>query len=1016
MQYQDLALAEEEGKLEAAIAASRNLLIEAPTGSGKSLFIPYFLSKHCKGRVVVLQPRRIAALALAQFSAKLHGEPCGKTVGYQFRQDSCKSADTRILFQTYGNFLQELLHGKLDADWIVFDEYHERKADMDLLFAYFRREKSVILSEARQGEVEGSKPKGPRVSQSDQAEAGREGESEAISHCFSNNRAERPRIAVMSAALNRSELEMVLGVKCLSLGHPLYPVQIINQTPATGTSLVSGVGLDAEVVRALRTLYRNNIWQTTLVFLPGKAEIARCHTAAAEALGNNCAEFLELYGGQDRETQDRIFEVTERPRVIFTTNIAETSITVPNVTGVVDSGIERVSIYDDSEKVNVLRTLPISMQNAIQRSGRSGRTQNGCAIRLWSEESEKRMPQGIVPEVLQIEPSELLLQKAALEFGVRNLEFGMDCHASNEARNDVKGECSETACGLIAEPHCHGATRNDVKGECSETAYRLIAEPQCHGAMRNDVLNLPTAIPEAREKTATALLEKFGMLQDGAITELGLKAIRTPISSIPLALLLASAQSKADLPDLLLAALAWIHSGTEFLQKAKVAYDILTLANDTLSKSRDIPREVSFTLRQLRDYRDQITSPTARNDIKGECSETACGLIAEPHCHGATRNDVKGECSETACGLIAEPHCHGATRNDEDGYSTHVIARSATTKQSTEAFTCKQLLKAFPDRLATPSGNAYKLANQNVIRLQVAEPPYAILALSMLRTGGGSKSELKVNLYAPIARELLGGESAKTRYELLWRSGQERFIGVEISESENADGSTTELSRKEILTQEASPKVLEELKKLTVDAWREKIEKENWSGKFLTEAVQTGLIKMRLAAKLYPEYGLPEFNEEDMELIFDEFASGKFLLRDINEDRYRSIVEEYFGKSMLQWLGKTFPDHYVLPNGKRARYSYQEVAITDDGKSVQSIDGVLVEISARIEDLMQLRGEHKIADGKLKVRYDILAPNFRTIQKTWDLTGFWQNTYAEVRKELRGRYPKHPWPEQVIQN
>ncbi|MDD5943148.1 ATP-dependent helicase C-terminal domain-containing protein [Fibrobacter sp.] len=962
MNYKDLALAEEEGKLEAAIAASRNLLIEAPTGSGKSLFIPYFLSKHCKGRVVVLQPRRIAALALAQFSAKLHGEPCGKTVGYQFRQDSCKSADTRILFQTYGNFLQELLHGKLDADWIVFDEYHERKADMDLLFGFFRQEtrderrewpcvsQSDQAKAGREGESEAmseclrrDRAERPRVSQSDQAEAGREGESEAMSECLRRDRAERPRIAIMSAALNRSELETVLGVKCLSLGHPLYPVQIINQTPATGNSLVSGVGLDAEVVRALRTLYRNNIWQTTLVFLPGKAEIARCHTAA-EALGNNCAEFLELYGGQDRETQDRIFEVTERPRVIFTTNIAETSITVPNVTGVVDSGIERVSIYDDSEKVNVLRTLPISMQNAIQRSGRSGRTQNGCAIRLWSEESEKRMPQGIVPEVLQIEPSELILQKAALEFGVRNSEFGMDCHASNEARNDVKGECSETA-------------------------YRLIAEPQCHGAMRNDVLNLPTAIPEAREKTATALLEKFGMLQGGAITELGLKAIRTPVSSIPLALLLASAKSKADLPDLLLAALAWIHSGTEFLQKSKVAYDILTLASDTLSKSRDIPREVSFTLRQLRDYRENFTKQSFSTEQREE----------------------------------------GNPEHLKDGFRRPRL-------QNDSSFTIHNLLKAFPDRLATPSGNAYKLANQNVIRLQVAEAPYAILALSMLRTGGGSKSELKVNLYAPIAKELLGGESAKTRYELLWRSGQERFTGVEISESENADGSTTELSRKEILTQEASPKVLEELKKLTVDAWREKIEKENWSGKFLTEAVQTQLIKMRLAAKLYPEYGLPEFNEEDMELIFDEFASEKFLLRDINEDRYRSIVEEYFGKSMLQWLGKTFPDHYVLPNGKRARYSYQEVAVSDDGKSVQSIEGVLVEISARIEDLMQLRGEHKIADGKLKVRYDILAPNFRTIQKTWDLTGFWQNTYAEVRKELRGRYPKHPWPEQVIQN
>ncbi len=863
MKYSDLALAEEEGKLEAALVASRNLLIEAPTGSGKSLFIPYFLSKHCKGRVVVLQPRRIAALSLAQFSAKLHGEPCGKTVGYQFRQDSCKSASTRILFQTYGNFLQELLHGKMDADWVVFDEYHERKADMDLLFAFFRRENARKLA--------------------------------------TDERREGPRVAVMSAALNRDELEAVLGVKCLSLGHPLYPVQILNQAPATGNSLVSGVGLDAEVVRALKTLYRNNIWQTTLVFLPGKAEIARCHSAAAEALGNSCAEFLELYGGQDRETQDRIFEVTERPRVIFTTNIAETSITVPNVTGVVDSGIERVSLYDDSEKVNVLRTMPISMQNAIQRSGRSGRTQNGCAIRLWSEESEKRMPKGIVPEVLQIEPSELLLQKAALE--------SMD---------------------PISRP------ADSFQGD----------------------IQLPTAIPEAREKAATTLLEKFGMLKGGSITELGLKAIRTPVSSIPLALLLASSSGPQDLPDLLLAALAWIHSGTEALQKSKFPQDILTLAKDTLDKAVNVPREVSFTLRQLREYRDPL-----KRGVAGPATEAPLEGVAN-----AARGRSEGESSPTV-----------------------------------RTFVCKQLLKAFPDRLATPNGNAYKLANQNIIRLQVAEPPYAILALSMLRTGGGSKSELKVNLYAAIDKEMLDTGNAEARYELLWRSGQERFIGVEV----------TELSRKEILTQEASPKVLAELKKLTVAAWKEKIEKENWSGRYLTESVQTLLTKMRLAAKLYPEYGLPEMNDEDMEIIFDEFADGKFLLRDIDEGRYKSIVEDYFGKSMLAWLNKTFPDHYVLPNGKRARYSYQEVASSDDGKSVQSVEGVLVEISARIEDFMQMRGEHKIADGKLKVRYDILAPNFRTIQKTWDLTGFWKNTYAEVRKELRGRYPKHPWPESV---
>lgn len=883
--YKDLAIAEEEQKLVDAVNKTNNLLVEAPTGSGKSLYIPWFLSNHFSGRIVVLQPRRIAALALAQYSAKLHNEPCGKTVGYQFRQDSCKSSATRILFQTYGNFLQELLHGKMNAEWVIFDEYHERKADMDLLFAYLLK-------------------------------------LQAASRASGNESIKAPRIAVMSAKLNREEMEQALGVKCLELGHPLYPVQILHQKPAAGVNISAGQGIESEVVRALRTLYRNNVWQTTLVFLPGKAEIAKCHTAASEALGDNVAEFLELYGGQDRETQDRIFEETERPRVIFTTNIAETSITVPNVTGVVDSGIERVSEYDDSEKVNVLRTLPISLQNAIQRSGRSGRTQNGCAIRLWTEDAEKHMPQGIVPEVLQIEPSELLLQKAALEDS-----WTLSPNVIQEIMDPLRFASRMTGSRVTID--------DDV-----------IASPK--GAKQSQI-RLPTAIPEARERVTTAMLEKFDMLQDGRITELGKRAIQTPISNIPLALILAKATSTADLPDLLLAAMAWIHSGTEFVQKSKNTLNLFTLASDTLSKAINIPREVSFTLKQLRDFRDSLKEMPVHSP------------------------------------------------------SSHFIAQ--------------QLLAAFPDALATPSGNVYKLNNGNTIRLQVPEPPYALLALSMLRTGGGSKSELRVSLYAPVPKELLGGESENIRYELLWRSGQERFIGIEIHESKSPNGDIRETSRKEILPQEASPKVLEKLKELTAEAWRDKLEKENWTGRYLTENIQTLLIKMRLAAKLYPEYGLPEFNDEDMELILNELTDGIFLLRDINEDRYRNIVEDYFGKSMLAWLQKTFPDHYVLPNGKRARYSYQEVATADEqssGKIVQSADGVLVEISARIEDFMQLRGEHKIADGKLKVRYDILAPNFRTIQKTWDLTSFWQNTYAEVRKELRGRYPKHPWPETVM--
>jgi len=868
--YTELAIAEEESKLEAALGESRNLLVEAPTGSGKSLYIPWFLSRHCEGRVVVLQPRRIAALSLAQYSAKLHNEPCGKTVGYQFRQDTCKSAATRILFQTYGNFLQELLHGKLDAEWVIFDEYHERKADMDLLFSY-------LLALQRRENDSGSAPKG-----------------------------KAPRIAVMSAKLNRDEMENALGVKCLELGHPLYPVQILHQIPQAGSTL------ESEVVKALKSLYRSGVWKTTLVFLPGKAEISKCHSAAEESLGSNTAEYLDLFGGQERDVQDRIFEETERPRVIFTTNIAETSITVPNVSGVVDSGVERISEYDDSQKVNVLRTAAISMQNAIQRSGRSGRTQNGACIRLWSEDAETRMPRGIVPEVTQIEPSEFLLQEAALEYYL-------------DERRDIQH--------LGRSPLVDVIHSVETRDECG-----------CK-------LKLPTAIPEKREAVANELLQELNMLADGKITDLGLQAVQSPLSDVQLAYVLI--KSKAEgISELTLATMAWIHGGTEALQKNKLPTNLMNLASDTAGNDAgsanrsNIPREVSLTLRQLQDY----------------CKRENYNRIA----------------------------------NNLDS-------------------TVKLFLEAYPDRLATPtsSSGSYKLTNQNIIRIQQPEPPFALLAMTMLRTSSsgiaGAKTELRLNLYVPVAKVLLESENVETRYELIWRNGQERFIGKEIRGA----------AEREIIPQEASLEVLSQLKELTVDAWKEKLDKENWTGRYLTENLQTLLIKMRLAAKLYPEFGLPEFNEEDMELIFDEFANGIFLLRDLNEDRYRAILEDYFGRSMLQWLHKTFPDHYVLPNGKKARYSYQEVDVPEPGTPgsnliTQSAEGILVEVSARIEDLMQLRGEHKIADGKLKVRYDILAPNFRTIQKTWDLTGFWQNTYAEVRKELRGRYPKHPWPEAVI--
>ena len=230
-------------------------------------------------------------------------------------------------------------------------------------------------------------------------------------------------------------------------------------------------------------------------------------------------------------------------------------------------------------------------------------------------------------------------------------------------------------------------------------------------------------------------------------------------------------------------------------------------------------------------------------------------------------------------------------------------------------------------------------------------------------------------------------------YELLWRTKQSRFICIEIQKKDSI-----EISRKEILPQETSAEVQNELKEKVTKTWLEKLERENLQHLYENDETKTWLCKMKLAAEYFPEYSLPLWNEEDFLLVQEELVSGVFLERDITPEKYLKILKDYFGHEMIPWLSKTLPDHFVFENGKRAKYIYQND---------------LVEISARIGDFMGMQGKHFIGDGKIPVRYDILAPNYRTVQKTWDLSQFWEKTYPEIRKELRGRYPKHPWPETI---
>lgn len=802
--FSHLALSRFVPDLEKALFSNKNILLSAPTGSGKSIYFPYFLSERFSGKIVILEPRRLVAKELARYMAKCLGEPCGKTVGYKFRLEQCKSEQTRIIFQTYGNYLQEILHHEENADWILFDEFHERKAEMDLLLAYY-------VQKQKQN-----------------------------SHL---------RLAVMSAKLNSTPIAEFLNTELLETGIPLYPVQIIHQSSAQKKSL------EDSICQALRTLQINGIWKTTLVFLPGKAEIKKAKETVEESFGK-AIETFELYSGQSDEIQEKIFTLSESPRVVFTTNIAETSLTVPDVSGVIDSGYERLLEHSKDSNIPVLRISRITLQNAIQRTGRAGRLEQGTCIRLWSKEEEKSFQENIIPEILRINPQEFLLKKIAL-------------------------------------------------------AEKL--------SIKASEMLLLTEIPKEKKDSCLFILEKSGFIQQETLTELGKESLEVSLENIKLLELFLKVRFQNPV---FIAMLAWLDAGNEFFFRSKETFSLKNLAETLVENSKSVPREVEYTFRKL---------------LKFAQSKNFKNLFTE---------DIP-----------------------------------------------KTMLEFFSENLAIRNGESFKLQDKQMLRLKI-ESAKAILAFALVRTGNINSSELRTGAYLEIPETLIYTKEDSIHYELLWQNSKERFIGIAIRESHGK-----EIARTEIIPQETDENTRKNLASLCSAYWKEKISKENLSHLWLSAENQILFYKMKLAAQYFPEYNLPLWNDEDMDLIAEVFFDSIFLKKDLTPERYRNIIEDYFGKTMISWLHKNFPDYTTLLNGKRAKYIYQED---------------VVEISARLGDFIGTRGKHFIAENKIPVRYDVLAPNYRSVQKTWDLDSFWINTYPEIRKELRGRYPKHPWPEKIL--
>lgn len=347
------------------------VIVAGETGSGKTTQLPKIclaMGRGLRGRIGCTQPRRIAATSVAARVAEEVGVELGREVGYKIRFSDTTSADTYIKFVTDGMMLAELQNDpKLRGyDTVIVDEAHERSLNIDFLLGYLR----VLL------------PRRPDL-----------------------------RVIISSATLEVERFSAFFGgVPVIEVSGRTHPVEVVYHPPPEDADQAEHL---ADVVDEITELDPRN---DVLVFLPGEREIHEAMDAlTARALPHTV--ILPLYGRLPRREQLRVFKTLPQRRVILATNVAETSLTIPGIVFVVDTGLARVNRYSPRNGITRLLVEPISQASAEQRKGRAGRVRSGVCYRLYDEADFQGRPSHTTPEIQRVGLSGVVLQMKTLGLG-----------------------------------------------------------------------------------------------------------------------------------------------------------------------------------------------------------------------------------------------------------------------------------------------------------------------------------------------------------------------------------------------------------------------------------------------------------------------------------------------------------------------------------------------------------------------------------------------------------------------
>ncbi len=826
----------------------RRFVLEAPTGSGKSTQVPQMLVDEGlvapNQMVVVLQPRRLAARLLARRVAQERNGKLGDEVGYQVRFDNISGPRTRIKFVTEALLLRQILEqpNLPGIGAILLDEFHERHLHGDLSLALAMRTQQTCRPDLILG--------------------------------------------VMSATLQAGPLETYLS-PCARLrsGGRTHPVEIAYSKDARA---VAGLPIWTQAAHHVAKLIAERPEGDVLVFMPGAYEISRTLGALREQGVERFADLRPLHGELPPDQQDAALDPGPRRKVIISTNVAETSLTIEGVRMVVDAGLARVPAYDPQRHLNTLLTQKISRASSDQRAGRAGRTAPGYALRLWGENEHWQRPEVETPEIGRLDLSETLLTLRAADLDPaalpwfepptpkaleRAAEFLHDLGAL-----DATGHATEDGRSMARfplEPRFSRLLLAAARNGCVAFATKAAAVAQGRSLL------LPLS-DERRAEDRETKLERPG--------EAGLSDLFPEIRALELA-----EQERFDW--------GWcqtwgIHQQAA-LQASKAAVQFLRLAKSQGLPTDDPASDPATALR-----RSILAAFGDRVGLRMDRATLRCQLVHN------RRGDLRKTCVTRKADLIVAAELE----ERETPHGVDLLLGMTT------AIEPAWLAETFPDDVRVTSKMLLHQELRKVVN--VRERWFRDLLL-----------ESKIS----------GEPDAETAA---------RFLVEEIVE--------------------------------------ERLQLKNWDG-----SVTRWIARVNLLAKVCPEHGFPAIGPDELRLIYEQLCHGKTTLKEVRESDPWPILGMFLNDFQNNELDRLAPEHWTLPNGRRSRLRYED-------------DGTVV-LSATVQHLYDSPAKPAIADGRCALLVEILAPNQRPVQVTSDLGRFWESAYHEVKKQLKGRYPRHEW-------